>query len=295
MATATKKSIGQRILAAQGDVHILEKESFNEHARYNYVSHDAYMEAARPILNEHGIVPSFNQLSCVIGTGAVLVECELLLINADDIADVIASKAYHLQPFQGKDAARPNGKETGAAYSYCAKYLISKALMMSSGEDIDADEDEKGNRKPAPKPKAKAPKPKAKAAAPKKATPKKAAKKRTPSLPPSEVDEDGEYEAIIPDEAWDAVRDVWHARGTISEKQVGRLFAIARNEGGWEGDAMKAELEAGLGIGLDDLPWGDPYNEVINIFTQYSPDGGAVESDDDEGVDDEDPDSDIPF
>ena len=295
MATAgAKKALSQRLWAAQGNVSMVEKDGFNKGLGKPYTSHDAYMEAARPILNEQGVIAVFNQLTCVVGKGSILVECELVLMSSDDKTDFISVKAYHLQPAMGKDKQTKEpyftGKEMGAAYSYCAKYLIAKSLMMSSGEDLDDDGGEKPASKAPPKPK----RPKAKAAPPKKATPKKAAKKRTPSPPPAEDEDDGEeYEAIIPEEAWDDVRELWHTRGTISEPQAKRLFAISRNEGGWEGDAMKAELEAGLGVGLDDLPWGDPYNAVVDIFTNYTPDGGTPDesgSNEDEGVDD-----DIPF
>ena len=291
MSTAAKKTLGQKLLAAMGDVHMLEKDSFNSHARYNYVSHDTYMEAARPILTQHGIVASFNQVSCVVGKSGLLVECELRLLNADNIEEEITSTAFHLQPFQGKDGIRPTGKEMGAAYSYCAKYLIAKALMMSSGEDVDAEGDTPRNK---PEPKAKKAPPKKKAP-PEKPTPKKAAKKKAPSPPPSESDED--YEPIIPEEEWDEVRELWHSRGTISEAQGKRIFGVARGEGGWEGNHVRAEIDAGLGVDIDDIPWGDPYNKIVSLFQEYAAPGTESQSAEreDDGEHDGGPDDDIPF
>lgn len=81
-------------------------------------------------------------------------------------------------------------------------------------------------------------------------------------------------ESIAP-RAWDEVRRAWHTKGAISQPQINRLLAIARDQG-WTADHVKELVAHELdGCHLDDLPWGDPYNKLCEIFASFQPEGGA--------------------
>lgn len=105
-------------------------------------------------------------------------------------------------------------------------------------------------------------------------------KKATPTTPPKEkqvhnesvgrvqMPEDSTEE--IPPERWSEVLSEWHDRGTISEKQRARLFAIAIKSG-WSGDDAKRIFEESTGHSLADLPWGEPYDLTVSIFEEHGP------------------------
>lgn len=69
---------------------------------------------------------------------------------------------------------------------------------------------------------------------------------------------------------WDEVRNLWHDKGTISEKQQKRLFGIAYDNG-WSSGQIVDALQSGLGVAPEGLPWGDPYNKVVEIFKSLQP------------------------
>ena len=112
------------------------------------------------------------------------------------------------------------------------------------------------------------------------------------------------------DVSWQRARDDWHEKGTISEGQLKRLYAIAIGNG-WSVDQVKQAVNAALGMSPADLPWGDPYNAVVGIFETHGPDAAEAEASKDPNQlaprDDEQPppppaegsppldDSDIPF
>lgn len=65
---------------------------------------------------------------------------------------------------------------------------------------------------------------------------------------------------------WEAVKNKWHDRGTISAAQEGRLFAIAKKHG-WDEQAVRDEIAKGLvGAAVSEIPWGDSYNLTVALF-----------------------------
>ena len=68
--------------------------------------------------------------------------------------------------------------------------------------------------------------------------------------------------------AWEAAQNGWHEKGGVSEAQAGRLFAIARSNG-WSSDDVVALILEHLGCTVEDLPWGVPYNTVVDIFQTH--------------------------
>lgn len=65
--------------------------------------------------------------------------------------------------------------------------------------------------------------------------------------------------------------DRWHNRGTVSEAQKKRMFAIAY-EAGWKSEDVVRFLEEQFGVEPEGMPWGDPYDAVVGIFESFAPD-----------------------
>lgn len=117
---------------------------------------------------------------------------------------------------------------------------------------------------------------------PTKPQPRQSAAKSTPQTPPPNSDAPaGEPEAQptpeaialcenIPQTAWDDVIGEWHDRGTISEAQCRRLYAIASNRD-WTGDMVNRACEAFLGVAPNQLPWGRAYETAVEIFQTFDP------------------------
>jgi hypothetical protein len=102
-----------------------------------------------------------------------------------------------------------------------------------------------------------------------------------PEEPPDQVDDQGgDHEAgaeaagggSIPPAAWANVRKEWHNRGVLTENQVKRLFAIA-HKNGWSFDQVRTELQFGLDIKPEEVPYGRPYDLIVEIFEGFAPEG----------------------
>jgi len=89
------------------------------------------------------------------------------------------------------------------------------------------------------------------------------------SAPPADKKEAG-LAAGIPEEEWERVLASWHENGTITEKQVNRLFAIA-TKAGWAGDDVAELIEKHLGVKPSGLPYRGPYEAVVTLFDKYVP------------------------
>lgn len=77
--------------------------------------------------------------------------------------------------------------------------------------------------------------------------------------------------------SWQRARDTWHEKGTISEPQLKRLYAIAMSNG-WSADQVKDAVKAALGGSPSELPWGDPYDAVVGIFEVHTPEAAEAEA-----------------
>ena len=226
---------------------------------YEYDGLPEVVEAISPALSKRGL--SFRwRTDTESEKGRVVVTC--ILSHRDGHAEeTTLSSAFDTTG--NKNAIQA----LGSAITYLQRYTLKSAVGIAAAEDDDAGA--AGATKEVAKPRAKA--------SPAPAPP-------SPTEPPAEFDEaapppgwDDEVPELpldgtlrISQSLWQEVRDLWHDRGTISEGQIKRLFAIAKGNG-WSSDALKAELQQGLGCGIDDLPWGHPYNRVVEIFETVGP------------------------
>jgi len=72
-------------------------------------------------------------------------------------------------------------------------------------------------------------------------------------------------DATIPQEVWDGMRAGWHTKGNISDKQLKRLFAIAKGKG-IEPTDLKLLLDDNLDVDAEQIPWGTPYNTLCDYL-----------------------------
>jgi hypothetical protein len=156
-------------------------------------------------------------------------------------------------------AVTPTDKGYGAAESYSKKYALRSLFLIETDDDPDAGGENVNIATPQAR---------ASTGAPAR-VPRPAAAAEQPAIQttahPAAVE--------IPDEAWREVANLWHDRGTISDKQLGRLFAIARSEGGWQsGDLVEEVVKHHLGIeSMHAIPWGKPYDALVEIFRGFPP------------------------
>ena len=96
-----------------------------------------------------------------------------------------------------------------------------------------------------------------------------------PSEPETEPETEGNHEPLfgassIPDARWDAIGEMWHTKGVISEAQRKRIYAIAKGNG-WTSDLVDAALLSGLADGATKIPWGKPYDAICALFGEFRP------------------------
>jgi hypothetical protein len=278
-------SIWRKIHWVQGKLAAIPKDAELEVGRGRRVpvlSHNALVAAVRPMLDQAGLV----LLSTVIDYE---VEVQLVqksggetysaffhklrkhytLVNVDGGLDEVYE-------FDGYGTAiTPTDKGYGAAESYCKKYALRSLFLVETDDDPDV-----GENVEVAAPQARAPQ----AAAPPQQRRQQPA--REPAERPAVQTATHPAALEVPHEAWVDVADKWHDRGTISDAQLGRLFAIARGEGGWQsGDDVEAVVKHHLGIdSMHSIPWGKPYDALVEIFRQFGP-----SHDDGPGYDDDGP------
>lgn len=131
-------NIHQRMLKASGMIEKLSKDGQCKigNGGFKYTSHDAYVEAVRPVLIECGIYVNFK-----IVNGNMVA----MFHNVDDPTDSIES----VMPMIIQRTDDP--KALGASASYNKKYILALNLMISTGEDVDITEEHTRNQKAAEK------------------------------------------------------------------------------------------------------------------------------------------------
>lgn len=77
-------------------------------------------------------------------------------------------------------------------------------------------------------------------------------------------------EPVSRPKAWDEIAAKWHSKGVISEKQLGRLYAMAKGNG-WTDAKVKALVSEWLEVDMEQIPWGDTYNLLVTWFTENKP------------------------
>lgn len=265
-------NIYRRLLWVQANTPRLAKDldvQVGQNRSYKGISHDSVSAAVRPLLVRAGIAMTmtvlrhhheFRQVATQRGEYAAHwheLDCEFEFVNVHDPSDRIKVMGSGT----GLDT---QDKGYGKAASYARKYALLAATMAETGDDPERGEqvDDIGPAEPKPRrtePEVVAPDP-----------------ELNTSTHPAAVN--------IPDDAWREVANLWHKRGTISDKQRARLFAIASSEGGWsDGEVVGEVIKHHLGIASSkEIPWGKPYDALVEIFRVYEPSIGREPGSDDE-------------
>jgi hypothetical protein len=115
--------INAALVAALGELRNVAKNAVNPHFKNRYASLDAILDAARPILNKHGLAlsqePVFQDglagvVTRIIHTGGESRESTLLLPLRDQSAQGV-----------------------GSALTYARRYAVSSVLGMAADDDDD--------------------------------------------------------------------------------------------------------------------------------------------------------------
>jgi len=219
---------------------------------FKFVSHDQVAHIARPLFSMFGINYSATTELREFGN-RIFVVLKARLSKAGSVGEFEEGEWTLPLP----DGLTP--QEMGAILSYLTKYALQKTFLMDAGEeDLDASAfSETGggipDRKRGSKP-----------------------KDATPSPEPSLQGKPHPLAFAIPEGVWPKVVALWHDHGMISEKQQRRLFALARTND-WEGDELKAVIEFHLGVGVDGIPFGKPYDAVVATFEKFKPTRDSTE------------------
>ena len=130
-------NIYQRLIKAQAEAKALKKgneariktKKGGEFA-YKYISHDDVAAAAKPILTKNGILffPTVESLHQDGNRTALKIKA--VFINADRPEEKLESIAYGY-------ANDDQDKGPGKAYSYAVKYILAKALLLNTADDIE--------------------------------------------------------------------------------------------------------------------------------------------------------------
>lgn len=224
------------------------------------LSHNALVGAVRPMLDQAGLVLLSTVTDYEVDIQIVQnkqgetysayfhkLRKHYTLVNVDAPDEKFEFDGYGT-------AVTPTDKGYGAAESYCKKYALRSLFLIETDDDPDVGENvtiAEPKAKPAPR------------AQPQHSTPAAQPDIQT-SVHPAAVE--------IPHEAWREVADKWHDHGTLSDAQLGRLFAIARTEGGWSDSLVEEVVKHNLGIeSMHAIPWGKPYDALVEIFKTFSP------------------------
>lgn len=131
-------SFATRIAAVMAGIKRLEKSERNKHGGYNFVSVDSVKDQIRPLLSSNGLFLSVNETDFQISevpnskggmtTTARITFCITLSDGNESRSDNITV----MLPYTG-------AQTSGAARSYAVKEWAKGTLLVSTGEDADAD------------------------------------------------------------------------------------------------------------------------------------------------------------
>lgn len=121
------------------------KGQFNEFGGYRYRSCEDVLEAAKPLLSEHGLLLTLTDEPVEVG-GRVYIKATA---SVSDGKESVGVSAYAREPEskKGMDASQV----TGSASSYARKYALNGLLLIDDEKDADATNDH-GRKKPPRRP-----------------------------------------------------------------------------------------------------------------------------------------------
>ena len=139
------KSVINKLSAVQAQLRV-PKNQFNAFGKYKYRSCEDILEAAKPILKEHGLVLTIaDDIKQVSERFYIQSTATLICIET---GEVLTTTAVAREPDQKKGA--DESQVTGATSSYCRKYLLNGLFLIDDTKDADATNDHKPKAEPKP-------------------------------------------------------------------------------------------------------------------------------------------------
>lgn len=112
------------LVAVQGELKAVAKDSLNPHFKARYASLDALTDTVRPILSKHGI--ALVQGGDNTDASSVTIETMLLHSSGEWISN------NFIMPLE-----KPTAQSAGSAISYGRRYGLSSLLALTTDEDDD--------------------------------------------------------------------------------------------------------------------------------------------------------------
>lgn len=127
-------NIEQRLLAVMADLRYIQRDRTapKEIGGFSFVSHDAVTSAVAPVLIKYGVYAC----SSVVDHGrdgnqtTLVVDTTFFNVDRPDDQRIIRTVGYGIDK---------QDKGPGKAMSYAVKYALLKALMLETGDDVEAE------------------------------------------------------------------------------------------------------------------------------------------------------------
>ena len=112
------------------------KSKYSEYGGYNYRSLEDIYEAAKPLLNEEGLLLTLEDKIVMIGNRIYVKATAILRDTKDDRTIETAAYAREEESKKKMDVAQI----TGSASSYAKKYALNNLFLLDDSKDADTDE-----------------------------------------------------------------------------------------------------------------------------------------------------------
>jgi hypothetical protein len=262
-ATDTR-SLRERLLKIQAELEVVPRngERFGNGGKfmYEFATHDDVVAAVRPVFNNEGILLTSQVVDSQVEFREVGSKLVCVAVIEEEITLTIPGESLS---FRSVGAASGEATAVGVARSYAKKYALINFLLIQQGQEgdlgLNQDEDE-----PVQQPRSRS------------AKKKSDSDEGTDEKPRARNGKGGGKNGIsanIPQSYWDDIEDGWHKKGVIPSSQVNRLFKAAKANG-WEEDEVSALIQGKLGCSPEEIPYGIPYNVLVEIFSDCEPNRG---------------------
>jgi hypothetical protein len=127
------KSVINKLSAVQAQLRV-PKNQFNAFGKYKYRSCEDILEAAKPLLAEHGLVLTISDDVKQLEERFYIQSTATLICI--ETGECMTTTAVAREPDQKKGA--DESQVTGATSSYCRKYLLNGLFLIDDTKDADA-------------------------------------------------------------------------------------------------------------------------------------------------------------
>jgi hypothetical protein len=125
--------LARKLAAVLGEVGYIQKDGYNSHFKYSYITEAALTETIRPLLAKHNLFVFSSIENQRIENGITLVETMHTFMDGDT-GETFAVKS------QGQGQAKDD-KGVYKAATGAMKYFLYKTFMVSTGDDPETDGD----------------------------------------------------------------------------------------------------------------------------------------------------------